>query len=166
MYIMTKLKRGDGQKNNRYHELVVPLIFVALWVAGLTLTIINPKLPYLNASNPCSVILSSLVCIYVVFVLEVFVTFTDINYVYRPYKAGKYLWKITYARILPNIALTILAFVWYYHHQSVFWLIPFVALSSIIKWREVWLANNGETVFVESQKETRKDNILKPKTIS
>jgi len=166
MYIITKSKISDGQKDNKYHELVVPLIFVALWVAGLTLTIINPQLPYLNASNPCSTILSSLACIYVVFILEVFVTFTDIRYVYRPYKAGKYLWKIAYARILPNIILTILAFVWYYYHQSVFWLIPFVVLSSIIKWREVWLANNGETVFVESQTETHQNNILTPKTLS
>ncbi len=166
MYIITKFKRSDGQKNNRYHELVVPLIFVALWIAGLTLTIINPQLPYLNANNPCSTILSSLTCIYGVFILEVFVTFTDINYVYRPYKARKYLWKITYSRILPNIALTVIAFVWYYHHQSVYWLIPFVVLSSIIKLREVWLANNGETVFVESQKETHQNNILNPKSLS
>ena len=166
MYIMTKLKRDDGQRNNKYHELVVPLIFVALWVAGLTLTIINPQLPCLDASNPCSAILSSLACIYVVFIIEVFVTFTDINYVYRPYMAGKYLWKMVYARILPNIVLSILAFAWYYHHQRGFWLIPFVALSAIIKWREVWLANNGETVFVESQKETHQDSILTPKTLS
>lgn len=166
MYIMTKLKRSDGQKNNRYHELVVPLIFVALWVAGLTLTIINPQLPCPNADNPCPSVLSNLACIYVIFIIEVFVTFTDINYVYRPYKAGKYLWKIVYARILPNIALTILAFIWYYHHQTDCWLIPIVALSAIVKWREVWLANNGETVFVESQKEARKDDILTPKKIS
>lgn len=165
MYIMAMFKRSDGQEHNKYHELVVPLIFVALWVAGLAITFINPLLPYLNTSNPCSAILSSFVYIYVVFIIEVFVTFIDINYVYHPYKAGKYLWKIVYSRILPNIAFTILAFVWYYRHQSGFWLIPFVVLSAIIKWREVWLANNGETVFMESQKTARQDNILKPKTL-
>lgn len=142
------------------------MIFVALWVAGLALTIINPKLPFIDANTSSAETLSSLLCIYSVFIIEVFVTFTDINCVYRPYRAKKFLWKIVLMEILPNIALTVGAFIWYYHHQKVCWLLPFVILSAIIKWRVVWLANNGEKIFVESNKNVRQDNILTPKTIT
>ncbi len=165
MYVLTKLKDNGSQRRNKYHEVDVPLIFVVLWVAGLALTIINPQLPYIDANTPSAAILSSLVCIYFVFIIEVFVTFTDINCVFHPYKAKTYLWKIVLMEILPNIALTVGAFIWYYHHQKVYWLLPFVALSAIIKWREVWLANNGEKIFVESNKDVPQNNILTPKTI-
>lgn len=166
MYIIKNLgKSGHQEENHQYHEIIVPLIFVALWVAGLSLSIINPQLPYVDESNPCSKMLSGLVCIYVVFILEVLVTFTDINNVYCLYKSKSYLLKIVFKRIIPNIVLTVIAFGWYYYHQSEYWLIPFVILSSVIKWQEVWLANNGEKIFSKLQILPKEENLLAPKKI-
>lgn len=164
MYILKRYKDGEkDKKKNFYHEIVVPLIFVALWIAGLTFSIINPLLPLLDPNNTCSMLLSSLVYIYVIFIIEVIVTFTDIHNVYRLYNAKSLLIETSGKWILPNIALTIGAFAWYYHHQEIIWLIPFVLLSALIKFQEVWLANNGDVVFVMQQEKMDSDHIFKPK---
>ena len=167
MYILQRYKdKKNNRKKNFYHEIVVPLLFVALWIAGLTFSIINPLLPFLDSNNTCSSLLSSLVYIYVVFIVEVLVTFTDIHNVYRLYNAKKLLLEISSKKILPNILLTIIAFVWYYYHQEAIWLAPFVLLSAYIKFQEVWLANNGDVVFAKQQEKMDADNIFKPQQIS
>lgn len=167
MYILKKCKNNDDNRNkNYYHEKVVPPIFVALWIAGLTFSIINPQLPLLNSNNACTSLLSSLVYIYIIFIIEVIVTFTDIHNVYRLYNAKGLLWKITRKIILPNILFTIVALIWYFYHQEIIYLVPFVLLSACIKFLEVWLANNGETVFVKQQKEMNVNQIYKPHKLS
>lgn len=163
MYI---LKNSKTNLKYPYHEMIVPWIFVALWIAGLALSIINPQLPYLGESNSSKQLLSSLTCIYGVFICEVVVTFTDIHYVYRLYNAKKLLWEITYKTIIPNILFTLVAFVWFYYHQEPLWLIPFVFLSSIIKLEEVWLANNGDNLFIRQQKKMKKENVYIPQKMS
>jgi len=166
MYILKKYDKFKKEKKNFYHEIVVPLIFVALWIAGLTFSIINPLLPFLDSTNTCSSLLSSLVYIYVVFIIEVVVTFTDIHNVYRLFNAKSLLIEISIKKILPNIILTLLAFVWYYYHQEILWLLPFVFLSAYIKFQEVWLANNGDVIFAKQQEKMDSDHIFRPQQIS
>ena len=166
MYILKRYKDKKDKKINFYHGVVVPFIFVALWIAGLTFSIINPILPFLDPNNSCTSLLSSLVYIYIVFIVEVIVTFTDIHNVYRLYNAKKLLWEISWKKLLPNIGLTIVAFIWYYYHQKIVWLIPFVLLSAFIKFQEVWLANNGDVVFTKQQEKMDQDNIFRPQQIS
>lgn len=167
MYILKRYRdKKKDKKKNFYHEIVVPIIFVALWIAGLTFSIINPLLPFLDANNTCTSLLSSLVYIYIVFIAEVIVTFTDIHNVYRLYNAKKLLLEISGKKILPNIGLTIVAFIWYYYHQETVWLLPFVLLSAFIKFQEVWLANNGDVVFAKQQERMDKDNIFRPQQLS
>lgn len=167
MYIINLYKGKEGDKNsNFYHEMVVPFIFVALWIAGLVFSIINPRLPFLDTNNSCTSLLSSLIYIYIIFIVEVVVTFTDIHNVYRLYNAKKLLLEISTKKILPNVILTFAAFVWYYYHQETVWLVPFVLLSAYIKFQEVWLANNGDVVFAKQQKRMDKDKIFKPQQIS
>ena len=166
MYLIKEYFDKKADKNKCfYHERVVPFIFVALWIAGLTFSIINPPLPLLGESI-CTSLLSSLVYIYFVFIIEVFVTFTDIHNVYRLYNAKKLLWEIFYKRILPSILLTIGAFIWYYYHQRTIWLMPFVFFSAYVKFEEVWLANNGDTVFTNQQQKMDKDKIFRPQKLS
>lgn len=167
MYILQRYKdKKNNRKKNFYHEIVVPLIFVALWIAGLTCSIINPLFPFLDSNNSCSPLLSSLMYIYVIFIVEVLVTFTDIHNVYRLYNAKKLLLEVSRKKILPNIVLTLGSFIWYYYHQEPIWLVPFVFFSALIKFQEVWLANNGDVVFAKQQEKMDTDNIFKPQQIS
>lgn len=167
MYFINRCKERYKDKNkNIYHEIVVPFIFVALWIAGLALTILNPLLPFFDSKTECSILISSLTYIYIIFIVEVIVTFTDIHNVYRLYNAKKLLIQITTYTILPNIVLNVLAFRWYCHHQESDLLFLFVLFSACIKLEEVWLANNGDTVFAYQQEKMNKENIFIPKEIS
>lgn len=165
MYLLSRYNNKE-KKNNFYHEIIVPLIFVALWVAGLTFSILNPQLPFLEQNNECTSLLTGLIYIYIIFILEVIVTFTDIHNVYRLYNAKKLLLEISLKTILPNIILTICSFIWYSCHTEIEWLIPFVLLSACVKLEEVWLANNGDVVFIKQQKRMGKDNIFRPQQLS
>lgn len=167
MYILSIYKDSKkGGNYNFYHGIIVPLLFVALWVAGLAFSIQNPQLPFLNSNNSETTLLSSLVYIYIIFIVEVFVTFTDIHNVYRLYNAKKLLLRISGGTILPNVVLTILAFIWYYNSQKTFCLVPVVILSACIKLEEVWLANNGEYVFAKQQEKMDKDKVFRPQQLS
>lgn len=168
MYIIPYKKKVTSGVHDRYeyHKKYVPWIYVALWIAGLMLSILNPILPCLDLQTPNALLLNSLLYIYGIFVIEVFVTFTDIHNIYKDYSAKKLLRKITLRTILPNMVLTILSFLWYYSHQEMFWLLPFVLLSAYMKYLEVWLANNGDDIFTKQEKRDKESNKLKPQPLS
>ncbi len=169
MYLLYRNKDRKKEENyNFYHGIIVPSLFVALWVAGLAFSIQNPQLPFLNSNNneTATNLLSSLVYIYIIFIVEVFVTFTDIHNVYRLYNAKKLLLRISMETILPNVILTILAFIWYYNSKEEICLLPVVILSACIKFEEVWLANNGEKVFTRQQEKMDKDKVFRPQQLS
>lgn len=167
MYIILTgyIDKLKGQENF-YHKIIVPILFVCLWVAGLAFTIIDSKLPTTVLSEDFPVLLRGLVYIYFIFIVEVVVTFTDIHYVYRLYNAKKLLYHVLLCTILPNVLLTIANLVWFYYHPDIVWLVPFVFLSGYIKYKEVWMANNGDILFAKQQSELNKDFIFRPQQTS
>ena len=97
--------------------------------------------------------------------MEVFVTFTDIHCIYKDFSAKKLLCKITLQTILPNMVLTMLSLYWYYSHQEMFSLLPFVLFSAYLKYKEIWLANNGDDIFTKQKKRNKEPNKLKPQPL-
>lgn len=166
MYILRSCFNKLRVGKECYHEVIVPILFTSLWISGLVFTILDPPLPFWTGVNNCPPLLRGIIYIYFVFIVEIGVTFTDIHYVYRLYNVKKLLFHVILYTILPNFLFTILALVWYYYHQENTWLIPFVFLSAYIKYKEVWMANNGDVLFARQQKKMEKDFILKPQQIS
>ena len=142
-----------------FHEKAVPWLFVVLWIAGLILTIIHPDFLFMRENKDLKMasIVNSLICVYLVFVVEFYVAFKDIQLLYRVKEAKKQLQSFTLKLVFPNILLTFFVVYWYSLHDNGFLLFLFIALSAILKYWEVWLANNGDRVF-------GKIEVIKPKS--
>ena len=148
----------------KLHEKGVPLAFVLLWIAGLLLTIINPDfvscfLPNAEViDSTVKTILNGLICVYFVFVIEVFVTLLDVKLVFKiNHKrkdsskikdATKELWATVFKSVIPTFVLAFVVLYMYGIYQRHILLSFFIVLSSLNKFYEVSLANNGEKILV------------------
>ena len=155
------------EKDRKFqHESLIPALFVLLWILGLILTIINPDIVSYISPNADQIglkektTLNSLICIYFVFVVEIFITFKDIKLVISDRikyadrnlikQVNKEFWKFIYHFIIPDVFLScIILFIYMSVYSKNVILFVFIILSSIIKWFELKLSNSGAKVFEE-----------------
>lgn len=154
------------KQRNFLHENIIPVLFVLLWILGLVLTIINPDIVSYISPNAKGIglkektTLNSLICIYFVFIGEIFITFKDIKLVILDKikyadqnlmkQINKEFWKFIYKVIIPDVFLScVTLFLYMYVYNKSVILFFFVILSSMTKWLEVKLSNDGAKIFEE-----------------
>lgn len=164
MRFLKNLKKKREKIKIDFHKNIVPLLFVTLWIAGLLLTIISPNiLPYKEGEFRI-IKINDLLCIYIIFILEIFVTIKDLQYVNCVKSIGKEIKKLVLSVIIPDVIITLFVFILYYYFGRKYLIGFFVLLSAVLKYLEVYLVNNADELF-NTKNNVGKDNNLTPKPL-
>ena len=132
---------------SRSHEVVVPIVHALIWAVGLAVAIFGAEFYVKDVSVPTVRNLYAAALVYVIFLLEIALTFIDIG-IYHEDKSFKSNISLEWGLLAFNVVLTIIIGGLYLKYNNVVLLMMLVVVMSYLKYKIVKISNCIDGFFV------------------
>lgn len=131
-----------------YKERIIPVAHALLWLSGIWFALWGTEFFDLKKSSVEARNTYALALVYIVFLIEVALSYLDIGYsnTDKSFNAKGYK---SFGWLILNIVITIICSALYISMKIPFYLIVMAVMSSLLKYRSVFMARNAESYYAD-----------------